>query len=70
VNQRERIEIPGDWTRRDRALYQLAQDTGFGTINRLLAHVAYEVAHCKSPAVFYRALANFHEMTRKRKTRK
>jgi hypothetical protein len=67
--QRERLEIPGDWIGRDRALLKLAQQTGFLTINRLLTHVAYEVAYCKSPAVFYRALAQFFEMSRKRSRR-
>lgn len=67
---RERLEIPGDWAGRDRALEKLAKATGFQTINRLMAHVAYEVAHCKSPAVFYRALAQFFEMSRKKSRRK
>lgn len=66
---RERLEIPGDWHGRDRALDRLAKATGFLTVNRLLTHVAYEVAHCKSPAIFYRALAQFVEMSRKKTQR-
>lgn len=68
--KRQRLEIPGDWHGRDRALDKLAEATGFKTVNRLLSHVAYEISSCKTPAVFYRALAQFHEMTRKRKARK
>lgn len=66
---RDRVTIEGDWAGRDRALAKLAKETGFLTIPRLLTHVAYEVSSCKSPAVFYRALAQFFEMSRKRAKR-
>lgn len=67
---RDRLEIPGDWAGRDRHLSKLARLTGFQTVNRLMTHVAYEVSYCKSPAVFYRALAQFFEMSRKKAARK
>lgn len=67
---RERIEIPGDWKGADKRLYALAKATGFQTVNRLMSHVRYEVSYAKSPAVFYRALAQFAEMSRKRLKRR
>lgn len=62
------IEIPGDWTGRDKRLHALAQKTGFQTVNRLLTHLAYEASHCKDPATFYRACAQFAEHAQRKKT--
>ena len=56
-NDRERIELPGDWQHYDRHLYKLAQETGFGTVNRLLRHVANELSGIRTPADFYLACA-------------
>ncbi len=67
--RRPGIEIPADWAGRDRHLWRLAKATGFRTENRLLAFVAYEVAHCKTPAVFYRALSAFHEYANAKRKR-
>ena len=58
---RDAIEIPGDWQMRDRHLYALAKKTGFKTVNRLLAHVAYELSAVRTPADFYRACSLFHD---------
>lgn len=66
MNHRERIRLPGDWNGRDRKLTALAAKTGFRSINLLLSFVAYEVAHCKTPAKLYRALSAFHEIARKK----
>lgn len=66
---RERIEIPGDWQGRDRHLWKLAQQTGFQTISKLLAHFAYELSHAKDPAQFYRACGQFYEHATKRRNR-
>lgn len=62
------IEIPGDWIARDRHLQKLATATGFRTVNKLLTHVAYEVAACKTPANFYRALSQFFETANRKKS--
>ena len=59
-NDRERIELPGDWQHYDRHLYKLAQETGFGTVNRLLRHVANELSGIRTPADFYLACAILH----------
>lgn len=67
---RERIEIPGHWQRRDRHLHAIAKATGFQTVNRLLEHVAWEVASIRGkknlPARFYRALCQFHEESQRK----
>lgn len=55
------IEIPGDWENRDRALFALAQQTGFRSVNKLVGFVAYEVSHCRTASEFYRALSAFHD---------
>jgi len=62
---RQRIEIPGDWQKHDRHLYRLAQETGFGTVNRLLRHVANELSGCRTPAQFYTACATLHDAAEK-----
>jgi hypothetical protein len=64
--KRQRLEIPGDWHGRDRFLYALVKKTGFLSVNQLLTHVAYEMRVIKTPAKFYRALAQFHEVARKK----
>ena len=69
MSGRGSIQLPGA-PARDSRLAKLAAACGFNSVNQLLAHVAHEVAFVKSPAVFYRALANFHDMARKRNTRK
>lgn len=65
-SNRERIRIPGDWVGRDRRLSSLAAKTGFRSVNALLAFVAYEVAHCKTPAQLYRAISVFHDTARRK----
>ncbi len=67
--RRPGIEIPGDWIERDRHLDRLARATGYRTINRLLAFVAYEISHCRTPGQFYRALSQFYEYAHKKKKR-
>ncbi len=54
------IEIPGD-AKRDKRLEALVKKTGFGTVNRLLTHVANELSRCGSAAEFYRVLAAYHD---------
>lgn len=67
MHNRERIEIPGDWQRHDRHLEKLARETGFGTVNRLLRHVANELSALRTPAQFYRACGHLHGDTLRRK---
>lgn len=65
-SNRERIRIPGDWHGRDRRLSALAAKSGFRSVNTLLAFVAYEVAHCKTPSQLYRAISCFHESAKRK----
>jgi hypothetical protein len=67
---RQRIELPGDWQKHDRHLHALAEKTGFKTVNRLLRHVANELAALRTPAEFYRACATLHGDTLNPKRKK
>ena len=42
-------------------------ETGFGTVNRLLRHVANELSALRTPAQFYRACGHLHGDTLRRK---
>lgn len=70
MKPRQRIEIPGHWAQRDRYLEAIAKATGFQTVNRLLEHVAWEIASIRGkknlPARFYRALSSFHEIANRK----
>lgn len=66
TRRKVRITLPLDLAR-DARLQRLAVKTGFGTANLLLRHVANEVAYCEEPPEFYRTLAGFYEMSRRRR---
>jgi hypothetical protein len=71
MKRRDRIEIAGDWHGRDRFLESLRRACGYRSIGAMLQHAAHEIARCKTPAEFYRALSGFDQIgTRKRKPRK
>ena len=56
------VRIPAS-PKRDARLAKLAKDCGFLSANRLLAHVAHEVARCKTPAELYHGLGNLRDVT-------